>query len=319
MARLSNKSFRTLQEIAQRHRATNFGDREVVSPPPRLTETAWVKLTSTTLSAGRYPARRWYWDEETSAMVDTSEVVWADTPNGETLASTTTYYAAQFTGIPAADGKAVYQVMGQFQGTVSPLTTKGDLWGFSTVDARLPVGTNGQYLSADSTESLGVKWVGITAITSLGGLTGATQTFATGTTGTDFNIASSGTTHTFHMPDAGATQRGVVTTGTQTFAGDKTFSSTNGVKFGNTGSDFMTVSQAGIDKINTGNNDLVQLSFSFSNYAVMLYVEDGGTQKDACYAVYDASSGPFLGKYGSFTTTDGKTITVKGGIITNIV
>ena len=40
----------------------------------------------------------------------------------------------------------------------SPLTTKGDLYGFSTVDARIPVGTNGHILTADSTETLGVKW-----------------------------------------------------------------------------------------------------------------------------------------------------------------
>jgi len=43
-------------------------------------------------------------------------------------------------------------------GSASPLTTKGDLFGFSTVDARIPVGTNGQVLTADSAEALGVKW-----------------------------------------------------------------------------------------------------------------------------------------------------------------
>jgi hypothetical protein len=41
---------------------------------------------------------------------------------------------------------------------VTPLTTKGDLFTFSTVDARLGVGTNGQTLVADSSVSVGMKW-----------------------------------------------------------------------------------------------------------------------------------------------------------------
>jgi hypothetical protein len=40
----------------------------------------------------------------------------------------------------------------------TPLTTKGDLFTFSTVDARLGVGTNGQTLVADSAEATGLKW-----------------------------------------------------------------------------------------------------------------------------------------------------------------
>lgn len=43
-------------------------------------------------------------------------------------------------------------------GTASPLTTKGDLYGYSTQDARIPVGADGTVLTADSNEALGVKW-----------------------------------------------------------------------------------------------------------------------------------------------------------------
>ena len=41
----------------------------------------------------------------------------------------------------------------------SPLTTKGDLFGFTTVDARLPVGTDGQILSANSASAIGLTWI----------------------------------------------------------------------------------------------------------------------------------------------------------------
>jgi hypothetical protein len=67
-----------------------------------------------------------------------------------------------------------------------------------------------------------------TGLTALNGLTAQVQNFATGTSGTDFNISSSSTTHTFNLPDASASNRGVVTTGTQTFAGYKIFNGTIG-------------------------------------------------------------------------------------------
>lgn len=54
----------------------------------------------------------------------------------------------------------------------------------------------------------------------------ASQTLTTGTTGTDFAIVDNASgDHKFNLPDASATARGVITTGAQTVAGVKTFSS----------------------------------------------------------------------------------------------
>lgn len=52
---------------------------------------------------------------------------------------------------------------------------------------------------------------GGTGLLTLNGLTADPQTFAIGTTGTNFNIVSSGSTHTFNFPDASASNRGLLT------------------------------------------------------------------------------------------------------------
>jgi hypothetical protein len=72
-------------------------------------------------------------------------------------------------------------------GTTSPLTTKGDVWGYSSVDARIPVGTPGQIIIADSAQSLGLKWASMSADATLatsGALTLATVNSNVGT----FNV-----------------------------------------------------------------------------------------------------------------------------------
>jgi hypothetical protein len=50
-------------------------------------------------------------------------------------------------------------------------------------------------------------------ITALNGLIAAAQLLTTGTSGTDFNISSVGTTHTFNIPTASATNRGLLSSG----------------------------------------------------------------------------------------------------------
>ena len=93
-------------------------------------------------------------------------------------------------------------------GTTSPLTTKGDLYGFSTVNARIPVGTNGQVLTADSAQALGVKWADPTS--------GTPATYAIAASAIDWSSAlntgglytktlGANTTFTFSNATAGQT------------------------------------------------------------------------------------------------------------------
>jgi hypothetical protein len=66
------------------------------------------------------------------------------------------------TGIELEDDPINKQTIIKATGSVvpiSPLTTKGDLYTRgASADARLPVGSNGQWLTADSTQANGIKW-----------------------------------------------------------------------------------------------------------------------------------------------------------------
>lgn len=82
----------------------------------------------------------------------------------------------------------------------SPLTTKGDLYTFSTVNTRLPVGIAGQILSVDSSTATGLRWVspssaGAGTVTNSGNLTANAVVIGGGTTVISTITADTSTTN----------------------------------------------------------------------------------------------------------------------------
>lgn len=110
-------------------------------------------------------------------------------------------------------------------GLTNPMTTTGDIIYSSDgsgTPARLGIGTSGQILA--------VSAGGIPEWVTGGGGSGTVTSvdIASGTSGTDVNITGSPITTsgtiTLNIPDAGASARGLITTASQTIAGNKTFS-----------------------------------------------------------------------------------------------
>lgn len=109
----------------------------------------------------------------------------------------------------------------------SPLTTKGDIYTFTTVNARLGVGSDGTILIADSSQTTGLRWGSVsgsgtvTSVSASGGTTGLTltggpiTTSGTLTLGGTLAIANGGT--------GSATQNFVDLTTAQTVGGVKNF------------------------------------------------------------------------------------------------
>lgn len=104
------------------------------------------------------------------------------------------------TGTAAASANAAFNAL-------SPLTTKGDVQTYSTVNARLGVGANGTVLTADSAEATGLKW-------------GSVLTNPMTTEG-DIIIAGPAGVPQRQAGAATAAQSGLVNTTTQTFSGIK--------------------------------------------------------------------------------------------------
>ena len=100
--------------------------------------------------------------------------------------------AESSTAIAFASGAQVIHiataaVMTALSGGTSPLTTKGDVYGFSTVAARVPVGADGTVLTADSTQPTGLKYA---ATSGTGTVTTVSVATANGFSGTVANATT---------------------------------------------------------------------------------------------------------------------------------
>ena len=206
-------------------------------------------------------------------LANTDSIEWRNSDNTNNLSLYIQGNALYFNGSPVGGGG----------GTVSPLTTKGDLYTFSTTDTRLPVGSTGQVLQVDPSEPTGLRWASV----GVGSVSSFAFTNAAGITGT---VTNPTTTPTLQLALGAITPTSVAASGTVT---GSNLSGTN------TGDQTITLTGA-VTGSGTG-------SFA-TTYNSVVPVNKGGTGETTASAAINALVPSQAGNGGKFLYTDGTVV-----------
>lgn len=167
-----------------------------------LSGTGFVKISGTTIS----------YDNSTYLTANQTITLSGDVTGSGATSITTTLANTAVTAGSYTNTNITVDSKGRITaaangGVSSPLTTKGDLYTFSTVNARLPVGTDTYMLVADSTQVTGLKWVSppTGTVTSVTGTTN--RITSTGGTTPSIDISAS------YVGQASITTIGTLSTG----------------------------------------------------------------------------------------------------------
>lgn len=213
-------------------------------------------------------------------------------------------------------------ILGQLRtsdGSSSPLTTKGDIYGYSTTNARIPAGADGYVLTADSTQTLGVKW---NAVSGTGTVTSVSITTANGISGT---VANATTTPAITLTLGAITPSSVnsvvlsgsstptlAVTGTSSISGsntgDQTITLTGDVTGSGTGS-FATTIKTNVDLAGSPTTTTQTPSDNSTKIATTAYVDNAVLGQNFKEAVGAATTANLVGVYLNGSSGVGATFT----------